>query len=76
MLLPNSSFQTSASSKYSVALLLVVFICYDSIDGAHAGWLGWPDNLGPTATVMTEILDAAKAINPAAKVRGVATNVR
>ncbi|KAG8932236.1 hypothetical protein FRC03_002852 [Tulasnella sp. 419] len=45
------------------------------LDGAHAGWLGWPDNLGPTADILAEILTNAKAINPNAKVRGVATNV-
>ncbi|KIM28658.1 glycoside hydrolase family 6 protein [Serendipita vermifera MAFF 305830] len=45
------------------------------LDGAHAGWLGWPGNLGPTADVLAEILALAKAINPNAVVRGVATNI-
>ncbi|KAG9092219.1 hypothetical protein FRC07_011708, partial [Ceratobasidium sp. 392] len=44
------------------------------LDGAHAGWLGWPDNLGPTATLLGEILANAKAKNPKATVRGLATN--
>lgn len=45
------------------------------LDGAHAAWLGWPDNLGPTADVLAEIVNRAKVINPTAAVRGVATNV-
>ncbi|KAG8716720.1 hypothetical protein FRC09_015323 [Ceratobasidium sp. 395] len=45
------------------------------LDGAHAGWLGWPDNLGPTAAILGEILANAKKINPKATVRGLATNV-
>lgn len=45
------------------------------LDGAHAGWLGWPDNLGPTATVLGEIFANAKTHNANAKVRGLATNV-
>ncbi len=45
------------------------------LDGAHAAWLGWPDNLGPTADILAEIVNRAKVINPAAAVRGVATNV-
>ncbi|KAG8923870.1 hypothetical protein FRC02_010846, partial [Tulasnella sp. 418] len=32
-------------------------------------------NLAPTADILTEILTNARAINPNAKVRGVATNV-
>ncbi|KAB5590266.1 hypothetical protein CTheo_6292 [Ceratobasidium theobromae] len=45
------------------------------LDGAHAGWTGWPDNLGPTAALLAKILANAKAHNPKATVRGVATNV-
>ncbi|KAG9095047.1 hypothetical protein FRC06_010184 [Ceratobasidium sp. 370] len=45
------------------------------LDGAHAGWLGWPDNLGPTATILGDILANAKKQNPQATVRGLATNV-
>ena len=45
------------------------------LDGAHAGWLGWDSNIGPAADVLTEIITLAKAINPNATVRGVATNV-
>ncbi|KAF8674676.1 Glycosyl hydrolases family 6 [Rhizoctonia solani] len=45
------------------------------LDGAHAGWLGWPDNLAPTASVLAEILNNAKARNPKSTVRGLVTNV-
>ncbi|CAE6383720.1 unnamed protein product [Rhizoctonia solani] len=45
------------------------------LDGAHAGWLGWPDNLAPTAAVLGEILNNAKAHNPKSTVRGLTTNV-
>ncbi|KAJ8490172.1 hypothetical protein ONZ45_g13303 [Pleurotus djamor] len=52
---------------------------YDNVsiylDGAHSAWLGWPDNLGPTADVLADIVDRAKAIVPTAAIRGVATNV-
>ncbi|CCA66672.1 probable cellulose 1,4-beta-cellobiosidase II precursor [Serendipita indica DSM 11827] len=45
------------------------------VDGAHAGWLGWPSNIGPTADIIAEIVAAAKKLNPKAGIRGVATNV-
>lgn len=45
------------------------------IDAAHGGWLGWADNLKPTAQIFKKVIDMAKAINPAAKIRGYATNV-
>ncbi|KAG8977740.1 hypothetical protein FRB90_008727 [Tulasnella sp. 427] len=45
------------------------------VDAAHAGWLGWPGNIGPTASLLAELLTNAKAINPNAWVRGVSTDV-
>jgi len=45
------------------------------IDAAHGGWLGWADNLKPTAEIFRKVVDMAKKINPAAKIRGYATNV-
>jgi cellulose 1,4-beta-cellobiosidase len=45
------------------------------IDAAHGGWLGWADNLAPTAKIFAKVVDMAKKINPAAKIRGYATNV-
>lgn len=45
------------------------------IDAAHGGWLGWADNLKPTAQIFAKVVEMAKKINPAAKIRGYATNV-
>ncbi|PGH23047.1 hypothetical protein AJ80_02820 [Polytolypa hystricis UAMH7299] len=42
------------------------------IDASHGGWLGWADNLDPTAVIMAEILEQAGAN---AKIRGVSINV-
>lgn len=45
------------------------------MDAAHGGWLGWADNLKPTAQVFAKVVNAAKKLNPAAKIRGFVTNV-
>jgi len=45
------------------------------LDGAHAEWLGWPGNLGPTVDILSGIYKDAQMLNPKARVRGVATNV-
>ncbi|KAF1849748.1 glycoside hydrolase family 6 protein [Cucurbitaria berberidis CBS 394.84] len=45
------------------------------IDAAHGGWLGWADKLKPTAQIFAKVVAMAKKINPAAKIRGYATNV-
>jgi cellulose 1,4-beta-cellobiosidase len=45
------------------------------MDAAHGGWLGWADNLKPTAKVFARVVEMAKKINPAAKIRGYSTNV-
>ena len=45
------------------------------MDAAHGGWLGWADNLKPTAQIFARVVEAAKKINPAAKIRGYSTNV-
>ncbi|KAL4891459.1 putative 1,4-beta-D-glucan cellobiohydrolase C [Aspergillus ambiguus] len=42
------------------------------LDAGHAGWLGWPANIGPAANLYSEVY--ANAGSPAA-VRGLATNV-
>ncbi|KAJ8521554.1 hypothetical protein ONZ45_g1754 [Pleurotus djamor] len=63
------------ASAFAVAELSKLPNVYIYLDGAHAAWLGWPDNLGPTADILAEILSQAKALNPSAAVRGVATNV-
>jgi cellulose 1,4-beta-cellobiosidase len=45
------------------------------MDAAHGGWLGWADNLKPTAEIFARVVGMAKKINPAAKIRGFSTNV-
>jgi cellulose 1,4-beta-cellobiosidase len=45
------------------------------IDAAHGGWLGWADNLMPTAKIFAKVVEMARKINPAAKIRGYSTNV-
>lgn len=49
---------------------------YLYLDAAHGGWLGWDDNLKPTAKLFAEVLAIANtnATTPA-KIRGLATNV-
>ncbi|OOG01094.1 glycoside hydrolase family 6 protein [Aspergillus carbonarius ITEM 5010] len=42
------------------------------LDAGHAGWLGWPANIGPAAQLFASVY--ANASSPAA-VRGLATNV-
>lgn len=45
------------------------------IDAAHGGWLGWADNLKPTAEVFAKVVAMAKKLNSKSKIRGYATNV-
>ncbi|KAH9486113.1 1,4-beta-D-glucan cellobiohydrolase CEL6B [Psilocybe cubensis] len=45
------------------------------IDAANGGWLGWDENLKPTATLLAEILQRAQEIKAGSTVRGVAINV-
>lgn len=42
------------------------------IDAAHSNWLGWPDNLAPTAKLFKQVMTMA---GPGTKIRGFATNV-
>ncbi|KAL1843761.1 hypothetical protein VTK73DRAFT_2737 [Phialemonium thermophilum] len=42
------------------------------LDAGHAGWLGWPANLQPAATLFAKVYNDA---NKPAAVRGLATNV-
>ncbi|KAG8853754.1 hypothetical protein FRB96_008009 [Tulasnella sp. 330] len=41
------------------------------LDAGHAGWLGWPANIGPAATLFTQVYKSATPN----RVRGLATNV-
>ncbi|KAH7084873.1 1, 4-beta cellobiohydrolase [Paraphoma chrysanthemicola] len=45
------------------------------LDAAHGGWLGWADNLKPTAEIFSRVVKEAQKINPKAKIRGYSTNV-
>lgn len=45
------------------------------IDAAHGGWLGWADNLKPTAQIFAKVVEMARKLNPLAKIRGYSTNV-
>ncbi|KAF1928612.1 glycoside hydrolase family 6 protein [Didymella exigua CBS 183.55] len=45
------------------------------VDAAHGGWLGWADNLAPTAAVFAKVVALAQKITSKAKIRGFATNV-
>jgi cellulose 1,4-beta-cellobiosidase len=46
------------------------------IDAAHGGWLGWADNLAPSAAVFAEVVQLANGNNTnGAKIRGFSTNV-
>ncbi|KAH7094519.1 1, 4-beta cellobiohydrolase [Paraphoma chrysanthemicola] len=45
------------------------------LDAAHGGWLGWADNLKPTAEIFSKVVKDAQKINPKAKIRGYSTNV-
>lgn len=42
------------------------------MDAGHGGWLGWPANIGPAATLFSSIYQAAGSPS---QVRGLATNV-
>ncbi|KAF9885953.1 hypothetical protein FE257_012128 [Aspergillus nanangensis] len=42
------------------------------LDAGHAGWLGWPANIGPAATLFAGVYTDA---NSPASLRGLATNV-
>lgn len=43
-----------------------------TVDIGHAGWLGWPANLSPAATLYANVYNTA---NKPASLRGLATNV-
>ncbi|KAG6852356.1 hypothetical protein C0991_000416 [Blastosporella zonata] len=70
----NAAPAQKRSLAYAIANLQLPNVAL-YIDGAHAGWLGWDSNIGPAAILMGEILADARAINPDAVIRGVATDV-
>ena len=56
---------------YAIATLSLPNV-YIYVDGAHAGWLGWPKNLPKGAQLFKEVLDAAGGAD---RIRGFAINV-
>ncbi|EMR88865.1 putative cellobiohydrolase ii protein [Botrytis cinerea BcDW1] len=58
-------------TEYAIAQLNLPNVAM-YLDAGHAGWLGWPANIGPAAQLFGQIYKAAGS--PAA-VRGLATNV-
>ncbi|CAA7261002.1 unnamed protein product [Cyclocybe aegerita] len=61
-------------TSYAIAKLQIPNVAI-YLDAAHGGWLGWDDNLAPSATLFAEVLEDAKTITPNATVRGLAINV-
>lgn len=60
-----------ALTEYAISTLNLPNVAM-YMDAGHAGWLGWPANIGPAATLFAQVYKAAGS--PAA-VRGLATNV-
>ncbi|KAG8799425.1 hypothetical protein FRC16_005114, partial [Serendipita sp. 398] len=70
----NNAEAQKRSLGYAIAALQLPNVAI-YVDGAHAGWVGWPGNIDIAADIISEIVTKAKAINPKSKIRGVATNV-
>ncbi|KZS89314.1 cellulase CEL6B [Sistotremastrum niveocremeum HHB9708] len=71
---PNCSAAETAYKQcitYAIQQLSTVGVI-QYLDAGHAGWLGWPANLQPAATLFGQILQSAGTPNT---VRGLATNV-
>ncbi|QRV99642.1 glycoside hydrolase family 6 protein [Ceratobasidium sp. AG-Ba] len=62
------------SLAYAISILGALPTVSIYLDAAHATWLGWPDNLAPTAKVVGDIYAAAKQLNPNAIARGLSTD--
>lgn len=60
-----------ACVNYAIEQLATVNV-YMYLDAGHAGWLGWPANLSPAATLFTQVYQNAGS---SPFVRGLATNV-
>ncbi|KAJ3033930.1 hypothetical protein HDV00_005643 [Rhizophlyctis rosea] len=63
-----------AGVAYAIAKLSAIPNTYLYLDSAHGGWLGWPDNQTKMVPVFSQVLQAAKAINSSATIRGFASN--
>ncbi|PVF92826.1 putative cellulose 1,4-beta-cellobiosidase II precursor [Serendipita vermifera] len=71
----NSADAQKRSLSYAIAALQLPNVSI-YVDGAHAGWVGWPGNIEIAADIIAGLVAGAKAINPKAGIRGVATNIR
>ncbi|KAI0317467.1 cellobiohydrolaseII [Amylostereum chailletii] len=60
-----------ACVNYALTQLASVGV-YMYMDAGHAGWLGWPANIGPAATLFTQVYTNA---GKSPFIRGLATNV-
>ncbi|KAG8997400.1 hypothetical protein FRB94_007676 [Tulasnella sp. JGI-2019a] len=70
---PNCSAAQSAYMTCTTYVLATLTQCniWLYLDAGHAGWLGWPANIGPAATLFTQVYKSATPN----RVRGLATNV-
>ncbi|CAK5265179.1 unnamed protein product [Mycena citricolor] len=69
-----SNAQTTylACVTYAIQQLNTLGNVYSYLDAGHAGWLGWPANLGPAAQLFSSLY---KNAGSPSMVRGLATNV-
>jgi len=65
-----SAYKTCVT--YAITQLATLGNVYMYLDAGHAGWLGWPANLSPAATLFAQIYQAGGS---SPYVRGLATNV-
>lgn len=66
----NAEATYKASVTYALQQLSSVGV-YQYMDAGHAGWLGWPANIQPAATLFAEMF---KSANSSPFVRGLATS--
>ncbi|KAM0496344.1 1,4-beta-D-glucan cellobiohydrolase cel6a [Verticillium nonalfalfae] len=67
----NAAAAYKECTKYAVQKLDLPHVA-QYLDAGHAGWLGWPANIGPAATIFTDIY---KEAGKPKSLRGLATNV-
>lgn len=63
-----------AGIAYAIAKLQLPNVAL-YLDAAHGQWLGWQDNLAPTAAAFAEIVGGAQNITRNSTIRGFVTNV-
>ncbi|TDZ49880.1 1,4-beta-D-glucan cellobiohydrolase CEL6B [Colletotrichum trifolii] len=78
----NIEFCAKAAPVYEEGIAhAIASLQYDNvhlyIDAAHGGWLGWNDNLAPSAKLFAKVVQQAgrKSGNGTATIRGFSTNV-